>query len=216
MVLRNRHFVEEIFPFVIYFKNYKKLILKLNKVSILEEKGLTEYETIAIDKLQLRLCEERKRAVAIDNKTARMSLWVSLGLTVLSSSSALFVEQIPYLLARIIFLMLVGFGFLYFFVSSYIALGSLKTLPSYGFGTQVLLIKNNRQLQRKLADWLARSESVNSIRHIRNESTYQTIRNGLLLMGLAIIVLLVSYGIEMISDNLLSEALKLKEPAKED
>ena len=213
MVLRIRHFVEEIFPFVIYFKNYKKLNLKFNQVGILEEKEFTKYETIAIDKLQLRLCEERKRAVAIDNKTARMSLWVSLGLTVLSSSSALFIEQIPYLLARIIFLVLVGFGFLYFFVSSYIALGSLKTLPSYGFGTEVLLIKNNRQLQRKLADWLARSETVNSIR--RNESTYQSIRNGLLLMGLAIIVLLVSYGIEMNSDNLLPEALKPKELANE-
>ncbi|HEV2899548.1 MAG TPA: hypothetical protein VGX71_17285 [Pseudaminobacter sp.] len=75
----------------------------------------------------------------------------------------------------------------YVLSSGFVALGAVRTLPSFGYGTQFLL-----QLQagapNAIADALARQELMNNIRHLRNETAYQALRNGLILLFAALLL----------------------------
>ena len=95
---------------------------------------------------------------------------------------------------RIAFISLIVLGLFYVIASGYIALGALKTLPSYGFGTSILLVKP-KQLQQVLAESLARVESINLVRHLRNEAAYQSLRNGFILLFSAAAVFTLFIGI---------------------
>ena len=78
-------------------------------------------------------------------------------------------------------------GLLYVLLAGFVALGALRTLPSYGYGTQFLLPQKDDQ--KVLAEALARQETMNIIRHLRNETAYQALRNGfwlLLFVGILI------------------------------
>ena len=61
-------------------------------------------------------------------------------------------------------------------VAILIVVDALRTLPRFGYGTEVMLLVRRSDT---LADWLARQETMNSVRQLRNEAAYQTIRNGL-------------------------------------
>ena len=67
------------------------------------------------------------------------------------------------------------------------ALGALRTFPTYGYGTQFLL-QQRENTETVLADALARQETMNNIRHLRNETAYAALRNGLLFLFAGIIV----------------------------
>ena len=64
---------------------------------------------------------------------------------------------------------------------------ALRTLPSYGYGTRFLLDQSVDPPQI-LADALARQETMNVVRHLRNEAAYQAMRNGLLFLFAGIMV----------------------------
>ena len=82
---------------------------------------------------------------------------------------------------------IIGLGLFYVLAAGFVALGALRTLPSYGYGTQFML-QQQGNTQTILADALARQETMNIIRHLGNETAYQALRNGLLLLFVGILI----------------------------
>ena len=172
---------EEILPFVTFlFRARQKWRLVYKNCEILQEKAYQPYSEICIKNLEKRLKEERERATSMDAKTFKLTLSLSVALTVLGSVSTTLSNQITNPQAETFFLALVTLSTLYFLVSGLVALGAVKTLQSYGYGTGIHLIDQD-DLQESLAKCLAQSETINTIRHLRNESAYQGLRNGFLL-----------------------------------
>ena len=64
---------------------------------------------------------------------------------------------------------------------------AVSGFQSYGYRTQFLL-QQQEDAQNILADVLARQEIANNIRHLRNETAYQAVRNGLSLLFAAFLV----------------------------
>lgn len=190
--------VEEIFPFPHYVRRKARSFRLAESERILEEPQYEQYANLNVKKLRKRLREERQRASAMDEKTFKMTLSLSVGLAILGSTSATLVKQVSLPEARIALVALIILGLFYFLSSGYIALGALKTLPSYGYGTQPLLLDSEGH-QRDLAEYLARAEKINIIRHLRNETAYQSLRNGLILLFLAAAVFVVFLALETLA-----------------
>lgn len=200
------NFVEEILPFLHYVRRKKCAMLRAKCKRILEKHQFAQYASISTDDLLKRLCEERQRATAIDEKTFKMTFSISVGLTILGSTSAFLVDQILLPQVRIAFISLIVLGLFYVIASGFIALGALKTLPSYGYGTNILLIKPEK-LQQVLAESLARAESINLVRHLRNETAYQSLRNGFILLFSAATTFTLFIGIQTFSPEFLSTGI---------
>ena len=186
---------EEIFPFFHYVSRKASTYRQARSERILDEQEYVQYPTLSTNKLLERLREERQRASAIDEKTFKMTLSLSVGLTILGSTSAVFVNHVSLYEARIVLVALIILGIFYALASGYIALGALRTLPSYGYGTQHLLLDPEQQ-HRILAECLARSESINLVRQLRNEAAYQSLRNGLILLFFAAAVFATFIGLQ--------------------
>lgn len=175
---------EEIFPFLQYSFNKSRLQEQCDLENILSEKKFMKYAELPENLLRERLNEEHERASRIDEKTFKLTLSLSVGLSILGSFVAFFAKSV-WANETIIIL---GIGIFYLLVAGFIALGALKTLPFYGYGTNFALqIQTNTKTV--LADALARQETMNLIRHLRNEAAYQTLRNGLSMIFIGIILL---------------------------
>ena len=186
---------EEIFPFAPYVRRKTRNFRLAKCKRILAKPQYEQYPNLNVKKLRKRLIEERQRASSMDEKTFKMTLSLSVGLAILGTTSATLVKQISLPEARIALVTLIILGLFYLLSSGYIALGALKTLPSYGYGTQPLLL-DSEQHQRNLAECLARAEKINIVRHLRNETAYQCLRNGLVLLYLAAVIFVVFLVIE--------------------
>lgn len=187
-------FAEEMFPFCHYFLRAHKKIKLSNSEDILLDKNFAGYGNLVHDQLVDRLKEERTRASQLDDKTFKLTLSLSFGLTVLGSTTAFLTKAVASHMAQIALAFLVGGTLFYVLMAGFVALGALKTLPSFGYGTAFLI-----QLQTctadKIADALARQETMNLVRHLRNETAYMALRNGLILLfiGLSIFAATIAF-----------------------
>jgi hypothetical protein len=123
----------------------------------------------------------------MDEKTFKLTLSLSVGLTVLGSTAAFLVKTVLSATVQTALAVMIGLGLLYVLAAGFVALGALRTFQSYGYGTQFLL-QQQEDAQNALADALARQETANNIRHLRNEAAYQAVRNGLFLLFAAFLV----------------------------
>ncbi len=133
------------------------------------------YWSLSSQQLSDRLFEEHERGRAIDEKTLRFTFVISIALTILGAAAgylttALEKEPLKYLVVSA-----AGISVLYTITGGLLALGALKTLPRYGYGTQFLLC-GDQKLAKVRA--LAAQEEINIVRQLRNEAAYQCIRNG--------------------------------------
>src|ERR1700693_3074284 len=87
------------------------------------------------------------------------------------------------------FLVAVGLAVSIFYIlgGGFLALGAMRLLRSHGYGTAMLLAANEER-HNALADALARQEIVNVIRTMRNEASYQMLRNGFAILLATLIV----------------------------
>ena len=207
--MRIARLFEEIFPFGQYIRNVKRLRKRCKRTDILREEMFIEYETLESNLLKRRLEEERQRASALDEKTFKLTLSLSVGLAVLGSTAAFFAKGVwvDIVVAAI------GIGVSFVLGAGFVALGALRTLPSYGYGTQFLLQKRENE-NMILADALARQESMNQIRHLRNETSYQALRNGLLLIFGGIALIFVTEVFEPTGIDQTDSALQTENTAK--
>ena len=184
---------EEIFPFGHYVLRSRRKKKQCVEENPLQELQCTDYETVSLDGLKQRLREEHQRASSMDEKTFKLTLSLSVGLTVLGSAAAFLTNMISSGAIQTTSTIVIGCGVLYVLAAGFVALGALRTLPTYGYGTKFLLQYQNDQ--RMLAEALACQEAMNIIRQLRNETAYQALRNGLCLVyaGIMIIAAMLAY-----------------------
>ena len=185
--MRISRIAEELFPIPHYLVRSRRKKRLCDSRDILCEPEFANYETLFTWQLQHRLKDEHQRASAMDEKTFKLTLSLSIGLTVLGSIAAFLTKAVSSATIQTISTILICFGVLYVLLAGFVALGALRTLPSFGYGTQFLL-RQKKDEQKVLADALARQETMNIIRHLRNETAYQTLRNGLWLLFVGIVI----------------------------
>lgn len=178
---------EELFPFAHYLLRQRRLRRRSESEDILNEQQFAGYSALSAQQLTQRLDEERQRGSAMDEKTFKLTLSLSVGLTVLGSTAAFLVKAVSSAAVQTTLTIIIGLGLFYVLAAGFVALGALRTFPSYGYGTQFLL-QQQGNAQNVLADALARQETMNNIRHLRNETSYQALRNGLFLLFVGILI----------------------------
>ncbi len=162
---------EELLPFIYYLARARRHRLRCEKADILKDPAFANYGSLSSDQLNGRLKEERARASATDDKTFRLTLSLSVGLTVLGSSAALVIGAATLPSVKIALAIIIGLALFYVMSAGFVAIGALRTLPSYGYGTQFLL-QQQKGSTDVLAEALARQEIMNTIRHLRNETAF--------------------------------------------
>lgn len=77
----------------------------------------------------------------------------------------------------------------YIFIGGYVALRGFATLETFGYGTDFKIqIKTGADPVQVYVDALLRQEKANQIRQIRNEATFQSLRNGFILFSIVLLV----------------------------
>lgn len=175
--------IEEAFPFIYFYYIVNK---KKDSIYDVTFSNFEFYSKLADEKIVERLEDEHNRAKEIDDKTFKFTLALSISLSIVSAGASGVVKFLPesFLSSYISFV---------FFLSSFymlcgglISLGSLKTLPKFGYGTYFEINKSRDGLIKAITG----QEKVNTIRHIRNELSYMSLRNGFLLILFALILCL--------------------------
>ena len=193
--MRIPRFVEELLPFISYFV-YSRCQRRRSELSeILNEEEYADYSNISEDKIEERIKEEYQRASAIDEKTSKLTFSFSIALTFVGAM-IIFLKITVFSIAMqtklsALINLLIFFGLFYCIIAGLVALGALRTAPLYGYGTS-LLMKQDKLRKKILAESLARQEIINRVRHLRNETAFQSLRNGLLLF---IVVIMMFTGI---------------------
>lgn len=174
-----------------YYRNRSRVQKRRDCSSILNLEEFAAYNTLPLEQLKGRVDEEHQRASALDEKTFRMGLSLSVGLTIHGFMTAFLTKSKFDGMVLILLLMLAVLGLLYLFVAGCMAFSVLRTLPKYGYGTGFLLNKSrpNARETEILAIALAQQESMNIIRQIRNETAYQALRNGFCLLLVAYVMM---------------------------
>ena len=184
--------IEELFPFVHYLVRKQRKKKLSNSENILEQGQFDDYSKLSTEKLERRLCEEHRRASEMDEKTFKLTLSFSVGLTVLALIAAPLTRVIISVQIKGIFIVPMHVGLLFVLAAGIVALGGMRTLPKYGYGTEFMLDQKEKVSNALLADALARQETINIIRHLRNEVAYQSLRNGTLLIFAGFIIFVVT------------------------
>ena len=135
-------------------------------------------------------------------KTFKLTLSLSIGLTVVGSTAVPLIRALSGPGMQLIVGACIGLGLFYVLAAGFVALGALRTIPSYGYGTRFLLelseLPQQDNRQTYLAAELARQETMNFIRHLRNETAYQALRNGLYFLFAAIMVSFAGFVIRFV------------------
>ncbi|MEJ1339480.1 MAG: hypothetical protein RPU64_09110 [Candidatus Sedimenticola sp. (ex Thyasira tokunagai)] len=183
---------EEVFPIFPFLKNKNNILNKVSDDAELSEKS-KRYEELGPDCLNVRIKEEHERATKIDEKTFKFTLGLSVSLTVLAAASGSFVKFLPNSSYAVYISIICGVASLYMLAAGITALGAIKTLATYGYGTDHLL--NQKKVgDSYLAEALYAQERMNIIRQMRNEAAYQSLRNGFLMLFLALGISVVMLG----------------------
>lgn len=191
------HLVGIVLPIIPYCRKQRCQQHLLHDEEILNRKEYSQFTKIALGDLQMRLNQEDERASAINEKTYKMGLSLSLALTIIGYAFTELPDQISYSVAKIFISTSIIVGVLYFVLAGLTALGAIRTEPTYGSTTQILLLGKKKK-QQCLAKCLAQSEVMNSIRHLRNEAVFQNLRIGHYLFLSAIVLFISSRIFEFI------------------
>lgn len=182
---------EELCPFPFCYANIRKSLLLCDAHDLLGREPYEDYPSLPTESLAKRLKEEHLRATSLDEKTSKLTLSLSIALTALGLAVAFFRTSVSSEIMQGMLLSLIGRSVFYALGAGCVALGAFRTMRTYGYGTQFLLVQQSDP-QAVLALNLARQEIMNTVRHIRNETAFQALRNGLLLLCVCVGVLMVA------------------------
>ncbi|ULR30030.1 hypothetical protein MJO48_16310 [Dickeya fangzhongdai] len=179
--LKNKIFrlTEEILPFIYFLCINNSRSKKLHDIDF---STFQYYLKLPNEVLEQRLKDEHDRAVKIDDKTSKFTLGLSISLTIISATTSSIVKTLPNNQLNNWISFLFGLSSLYMLSGGLLALGTLKTLPRFGYGTTFEIDKNSETLINSLI----KQEKINILRHIRNELSYMSLRNGFILMLIAL------------------------------
>lgn len=173
-----RRIFEELFPFI-YRSIYVRKIER--RIQNEPERNNDLYSKLEVDELNNRIEQEHTRARLLDEKTYKMTLSLTIGLILVNSTFAFLIKEINYESLQMISIVLLWISIFYLLISGYIALSSLRSLATYGYGT-IHLINYKETGKSILTKALNLQEETNIIRHLNNESSFQCLRNGFLLL----------------------------------
>jgi hypothetical protein len=123
----------------------------------------------------------------MDEKTFKLTLSLTVGLTLLGTTMNALEDGIHNDGMKTAFEIMVLGSVVYVLIGGMVALGALKTLPSYGYGSDFAIENKNKNKGAALRA-LVLQEKMNNVRHLRNEASYQCLRNGMLLLLCAVAV----------------------------
>ena len=186
---------EEIAPWAFFIVLARRQERRCRCKDLLEDKAYQRYTELSEADLERRLAQEHERSDALDDKTVKLTLSIAgglsvlgLGLTMLGTTTAALDDAKAIAGSANYVTAVVTVSVLHFLGASWMALGALRAQPRHGFGTQYLLALKGNDRQKTQADQLARQEVRNSIRQMRNEAVFQTVRNGMIVLGVGAIV----------------------------
>jgi hypothetical protein len=177
--------LEEIVPFFFYWMRAarKRKSIFSADFSDKNEIKLSGFSLLSVSQLESRLEEEHERAKAIDEKTIKFSMTISIALTIVGSASSVILKTIEIPSLQAIALLSIGLSVIFTISGGMLSLGALKTLETFGYGTEHLIQKEKDNKSISIA--LLKQEELNIVRVLRNEATFQCLRNGFLLLLLA-------------------------------
>ncbi len=186
--------LENILPSVWYLINRHKIILIAKNPNIGKADGpFSRYYKLDEAKLIGRIQQEHQRAISIDDKTVKFTLSLSIALTILATIGNLYTGQVVCGPIKLALTIMTGLSTIYALIAGISSLGALKTLPTYGYGTDFLIdsISNKEEIVHSLV----MQEKMNVIRQLRNESSYQCLRNALLLLIITILIFITAQAL---------------------
>jgi hypothetical protein len=186
---------EELLPFLVYFSKKKRLwAVMLGDALPGNSDVVDQYRKLSAEELERRIVEEHERARLLDEKTSKMTLFLALGLTILGSVVAVLLRDVgtsPIAVAMKYGLLL---SILFVFIGGYIALTSLGTMPTFGYGTAFRVkAKTAAAPAEVILDALVRQETANQVRQVRNEAAFQSLRNGCFVFAVVLILYLFTW-----------------------
>ena len=190
---------EEIAPWGFFAVVARRQERKCACKELLKHDSYKEYTELSEEELEGRLKQEHERGDALDDKTVKLTLSIvgglsvlGLGLTVLGTTTSA-LDEAKTLAGNTIYITLpIALGVLHFIVASTTALGALRLTHRHGFGTHYLLALKGKDPKCTQADALARQEIRNSIRQMRNEAVFQTVRNGIIMFGVGAVATVIT------------------------
>jgi hypothetical protein len=185
--------LEELCPPIIFYLEEKRALAKAKDLGTdkgAPDKRLELHRLLTDEQLELRLKQEFDRGRSIDEKTMKFTTALSGGLTVLGTISTVLLSSLNEACPlKTTVILAACLATLFALMGGGLALGALKTLPTYGYGTAYLASANRRDVRERA---LATQEQVNMARHMRNETAYECLRNAVLLLIALIILVVIS------------------------
>jgi hypothetical protein len=192
--------LEELVPIIFLYTRDRRLKKRETDPTILNNPSFVGYGGLTVEQADERLKEERTRAAALDEKTFKLTLSLAIGLTVVGTAITALIEKVPGPVSRLAIATGLAIAITYILLGGVLALGAMRTLPAYGYGTAFLIQKTAAGSVTPLIESLARQETSNNRRHLRNEAALQMLRNGFLVLLAAFIGFAASYGSRLVSD----------------
>lgn len=173
---------EEILPFISLLTNMRTVRKKPTPETLIKR-----YSTLSEQTLLDRIKEEQNRGTNIEDKTFKFHGSLAIGLTLINSTLFLLAGKITCPRIQLFVNVLISCSVLYLFIGAFIALYGIKTHQVYGYGTEFLVQLKDGNSVEICATALVNQEKENCIRHLLNEASFQSVRNGLICFFLAIL-----------------------------
>ncbi len=173
------------FPFIYLYGLEKR---KLSDAGNFMSEGNAFFYELEQSTVDSRLKEEHLRSKAIDDKTSKFNLGLSLCLTIIGVAATTIAKLLPDHELKPLIIALLSISSLYMLIGGLVSLSAFKLMPTYGYGSRYEYLKaSNKRVECIKA--LIGQENVNLIKQVRNEVAYQCLRNGFVMLFFALITI---------------------------
>lgn len=173
------------FPFIYLYGLEKRKFL--DATNYLSKSSVVCYK---LDKqvADRRLKEEYSRSKNIDDKTSKFNLGLSVCLTIIGVAATAIAKLLPDHELKPLIIVFLSIASLYMLIGGLVSLSAFKLMPTYGYGSKFEYLKSGNE-RVEIIKALIGQENINLIRQVRNEVAYQCLRNGFVMLFLALAVI---------------------------
>jgi len=173
------------FPFIYLYGLEKRKLSDATNYMSEEHAFFYELDKAIVDS---RLKEEHSRSKQIDDKTSKFNLGLSLCLTIICVAATTIAKLLPDHELKPIIIAFLSISSLYMLIGGLVSLSAFKLMPTYGYGSRYEYLKaSNERVEGIKA--LIGQENVNLIKQVRNEVAYQCLRNGFVMLFIALAII---------------------------
>lgn len=192
--------VEEAFPFLKYLEVASKIrseiedALSNRATSPRVRRDREAFSGLSLRELEVCLEREHARADALAEKTFKFGALLASALVIASTAIALIADDFRESIWKMMILVTALPAFICVAIAGMLGLSANRVQRRYGLGAEVLVMRKGKTEGSRvtmLVDYLIFQQLENIISAARNETAYMTLRNGLLLVVLALSISLV-------------------------